>query len=119
MAKIKFPEQLITPCLYDVDDQDDFDETVGEDQIHVIEAFLEEALTSGTSRLSSVAPSARSGWPSRISSSQSNLPALTGNQDATGAPQVGMHRHKARQVPLGANYYPPRPQRTSFNSRRS
>ena len=50
---------MITPCEHDVDDQDDFDETIDEDQIHIIEAFLEEALTSGTSRLSSVAPSAR------------------------------------------------------------
>jgi len=118
VARIKFPEQLITPCEHDVDDQDDFDETVDEDQIHIIEAFLEEALTSGTSRLSSVAPSARSGWPSRISSSQSNLPSLTSNQDANGTPQAGI-RHKPRQVPLGANYYPPRPQRTSAGSRRS
>ena len=55
----QFPEQLITPCEHDVDDQDDFDETIDEDQIHIIEAFLEEALTSGTSRMSSVAPSAR------------------------------------------------------------
>jgi len=119
VAKIKFPEQLLTPCEHDVDDQEDFDETIGEDQIHVIEAFLEEALTSGTSRLSSVAPSVRSGWPSRISSSQSNLPSLTSNQDANGTPQAGVLRHKARQVPLGANYYPPRPQRISAGSRRS
>ena len=137
----------------------------GEDQVHILEAFLEEAMTSGTSRLSSVAPSVRSGiylfsfgkrtqlhswvrysreiqfifwnltefkkkipmynllflgWPSRIessrlSSSQSNLPSLinsiSGNDQTI--------RHKARQVPLGVNYYPPRPQRTSFNSRRS
>ena len=60
----------------------------------------------------------RSGWPSRISSSQSNLPSLTSNQDANGTPQAGI-RHKPRQVPLGANYYPPRPQRTSAGSRRS
>jgi len=109
VAKIKFPEQLITPCNFDVDDQDDFDEQMEEDQIHVIEAFLEEALASGTSRLSSMAPSRGSGWPSRISSSQSNLPSMV---DST-------QRHKPRQVPLGVNYYPPRPQRTSFNSRRS
>lgn len=50
VAQIKFPEQLITPCGFDVDDQDDFDESMVEDQIHVVEAFLEEALTSGTSR---------------------------------------------------------------------
>lgn len=116
VAKIKFPEQLITPPDFDVDDQDDFDEAFVEDQIHVIEAFLEEALTSGTSRLSSLAPSSSTrnnpGWPSRISSSQSNLPSLMTNNE----PNV---RHKARQVPLGGNYYPPRPQRTSFNSRRS
>ena len=61
----------------------------------------------------------RSGWPSRISSSQSNLPSLTSNQDANGTPQGSVLRHKAKQVPLGANYYPPRPQRTSFGSRRS
>jgi len=127
VAKIKFPEQLITPCEHDIDDQEDFDEAIGEDQIHVIEAFLEEALTSGTSRMSSQAPSVRSGWPSRISSSQSNqqnqlngsLPSLTSNQDANGTPQAGVLRHKARQVPLGANYYPPRPQRISAGSRRS
>lgn len=119
VARIKFPEQLITPLVdFDVDDQDDLDEAFGEDQIHVIEAFLEEALTSGTSRLSSLAPSSSArnnpgpGWPSRISSSQSNLPSLMSNNE----PSV---RHKARQVPLGGNYYPPRPQRTSFNSRRS
>jgi len=120
VAKIKFPEQLVTPPQHDVDDEDLFDEQIGEDQVHILEAFLEEAMTSGTSRLSSVAPSVRSGWPSRIessriSSSQSNLPSLinsiSGNDQTI--------RHKARQVPLGVNYYPPRPQRTSFNSRRS
>ena len=35
--------------------------SIGEDQVHILEAFLEEAMTSGTSRLSSVAPSVRSG----------------------------------------------------------
>jgi len=119
VAKIKFPEQLITPCEHDIDDQEDFDETIGEDQIHVIEAFLEEALTSGTSRMSSQAPSVRSGWPSRISSSQSNLPSLTSNQDANGTPQGSTLRHKARQVPLGANFYPPQVKKTSIGSRRS
>ena len=108
MAKIKFPEQLITPLTcYDLDDQDDYDEQVGEDQIHVLEAFLEEAMTNGTSRMST--NTGKSGWPSRISSSQSNLPSLI-NQEI---------KHKARQVPLGVNYYPPRPQRTSFSTRRS
>ena len=107
VAKIKFPEQLITPLTcYDLDDQDDYDEQVDEDQIHVLEAFLEEAMTHGTSRMST---STKSGWPSRISSSQSNLPSLI-NQEI---------KHKARQVPLGVNYYPPRPQRTSFSTRRS
>lgn len=115
VAKIKFPEQLIASPNYDIDDEDDFDEQIGEDQIHILEAFLEEALTSGTSRLSSVAPSARSGWPSRISSSQSNLPSLINSINGVDQPI----RHKPRQVPLGVNYYPPRPQRTSFNSRRS
>ena len=122
VAKIKFPDQLITKCEFDVDDQDDFDEMIGEDAIHVIEAFLEEALaTSGTnSRMSS-----KSGWPSRISSSQSNLPSLMSDIcGPNGPPSISTHggsvvRHKPRQVPLGANYYPPRPQRTSFNSRRS
>ncbi len=116
VASIKFPDQLVMPLKHDVDDEDDFDEQIGEDQIHVLEAFLEEALTSGTSRLSSMAPSvsSRAGWPSRISSSQSNLPSLINS----GEP--GFTRHKPRQVPLGINYYPPRPQRTSFmNSRRS
>jgi len=115
VAKIKFPEQLIASPQHDIDDEEDFDEQVGEDQIHVLEAFLEEALTSGTSRLSSVAPSAKSGWPSRISSSQSNLPSLINSINGVDQPI----RHKPRQVPLGVNYYPPRPQRTSFNSRRS
>ena len=90
---------------------------IGEDQIHILEAFLEEALTSGTSRLSSIAPSTKSGWPSRISSSQSNLPSLINS--ISGNDQSNQIRHKPRQVPLGVNYYPPRPQRTSFNSRRS
>jgi rhodanese-related sulfurtransferase len=113
VAAIKFPDQLIATLTHDVDDEDVFDDKIAEDQIHVLEAFLEEALTSGTSRLSSMAPSVRSGWPSRISSSQSNLPSLINGQDQ-------ITRHKPKQVPLGVNYYPPRPQRTSFqNSRRS
>ena len=110
VARIKFPDQLVMPLQHDVDDEDDFDEVMAEDQIHILEAFLEEALTSGTSRLSSMTSAARSGWPSRISSSQSNLPSLITNE---------VVRHKPKQVPLGVNYYPPRPQRTSFNSRRS
>ena len=65
VASIKFPDQLVVPLKHDVDDEEDFDEALEEDQIHVLEAFLEEALTSGTSRLSSMAPSMRSGWPSR------------------------------------------------------
>ena len=87
VAKIKFPEQLITKCDFDVDDQDDFDEMLEEDQIHILEAFLEEAMTAGSgSRMSS-----RSGWPSRISSSQSNLPSLM--NDICGHPTSSSHQN--------------------------
>jgi hypothetical protein len=117
VAALKFPDQLIAALTHDVDDEGDFDEQITEDQIHVLEAFLEEALTSGTSRVSTMmAPmtSVRTGtWPSRISSSQSNLPALINGQNQ-------FTFHKPKQVPLGVNYYPPQPQRTSFqNSGRS
>lgn len=120
VAGIKFPDHLVGPLTHDLDDEDDLDEQISEEQIMILEEYLEEALTSGTSRLSTYAPTVCSsrvgnGWPSRISSSQSNLPQLI----SSGGEQF--IRHKPRQVPMGIDYYPPKPQRTSFHhkSRRS
>ena len=51
VAFIKFPERLVTTY-----ENADF-QTFSEDDIHVLEELLEEALTHGTSRLSTYAPS--------------------------------------------------------------
>lgn len=81
---------------YEIDYQEDFDETLPEEAIHVIEAYLVQILNArGMPKISSQTKS--SGWPSRIVSStlQSNLQPWDSS----------LHRLKERQVQFENDFY--------------